>query len=290
MQLDKKTFVVCTAAVLAALVPALGAAAVIVSPGNLGDWQITASDGNTAPPPPSAVFVVGPAVPPLGIGSLEFRLSPLGSDAAQARNTAFAGTPLSSLNAFSYSTYVDQNNGGAPGNGGQAPYIILQVDYDNNGTIDDLLFFEPLYQSATFFPSNPQGPIALDTWQTWNALAGGWYSVFGTAGSGPGSNVKPFNTFFTPALGGDADAEIVNSSPSGLGGLRLVTGFGGPVDWGNFIGNIDNVTVGVLGGPTVNYDFEPTAVVAVPEPGTFLLLGFGLVAVGVGARKKLGKK
>jgi hypothetical protein len=50
------------------------------------------------------------------------------------------------------------------------------------------------------------------------------------------------------------------------------------------------VTVGVLGGPTVNYDFEPTAVVAVPEPGMFLLLGFGLVAVGVEARKKLGKK
>ena len=71
MHLDKKRLMVCVAAVLVALVPALGAAAVIVSPDNLGDWQITASDGNTAPPPPSAVFVVSPPVPPLGIGVVD---------------------------------------------------------------------------------------------------------------------------------------------------------------------------------------------------------------------------
>src|SRR5687767_11614163 len=80
-----------------------------------------------------------------------------GSDAAQARNSAFGGVFLSNFTALGYSTYVQQNNGG------QAPYIILTVDYDNNGTADDLLFFEPLYQAATFFPSSPQGPLALNT-------------------------------------------------------------------------------------------------------------------------------
>ena len=288
MNPEKKLLAVCFMALLAALVPTPSGAATIVSPGNLGDWQITASDGDPGAPPPSAQFVVGPAVPPLGVGSLEFRLSPAGSDAAQARNTAFAGTLLSAFTGLSYSTYVDQNNGGAPGNGGQAPYIILQVDYDTNGTVDDLLFFEPLYQSASFFPSNPQGPLALDTWQTWDALNGGWYSVFGTAGSGPGTNVKPFSTFFTPALGGDADATLVNSA-SGLGGLRLVTGFGGPADWGNFIGNIDNVTVDTEATAAVTYDFEPR-VAAVPEPGTFLLIGSGLIGFLITGRKRVGKR
>jgi len=218
-------------------------------------WQLTASDGNPAAPPPSAVFEAGPATPPAGGGSLEFRISPLGDDAAQARLTTLGGTLLSDLTAVSYSTYVDQNNGGLPGNGGQAPYLIVSVDYDNNGTSDDLLFFEPLYQDAAFFPSNPQSTLVLDTWQTWDALNGGWYSVNGTAGSGPGANVKPLSTFFTPALGGDADATIVNTA-GGLGGFRVVTGFGGLADWANFIGNVDAVTIDTAAAaPVTTYDF-----------------------------------
>jgi hypothetical protein len=287
MNVDKKFLAVCIMALLAALVPSLSGAATIVSPGNEGDWQITATDGDPAAPPPSALFVVGPSVPPLGVGSLEFRIGPDGSAAAQARNTAFAGRLLSDFTALSYSTYVDQNNGGMPGNGGQAPYIILQVDYDNNGTTDDLLFFEPIYQDATFFPTNPQGPLALDTWQTWDALNAGWYSVFGTAASGPGTNVKPFSTFFTPALGGDADATLVNTS-GGLGGLRLVTGFGAGI-WDDFIGNIDNVTVDTATTAAVMYDFEP-GVAAVPEPGTYLLIGSGLIGFLIMRRNRAGKQ
>lgn len=244
-------------------------ATVTVYPADFDGWQLTTSDGDPGAPPPSAVFEPGPATPPLGDGSLEFRISPAGSDDAQARNTQFSGTLLSSLTALGYSTYVEQNNGGTSGtagSGGQAPYIILNVDYDNNGTTDDLLFFEPLYQDASFFPSNPQGPVALNTWQTWDALNGGWYSVFGTAGSGPGTNVKPLSTFFDPALGGDADARIVNSS-TGSGGLRIVTGFGGLMDWSNFIGNVDNVTVDSSADtmPSTTYDFEPTPTITIND-------------------------
>ena len=285
MKLDKKPLAVRLLALLAVLVPTLSGAATVVSPGNEGDWQITASDGNSGSPPPSALFVVGPAVPPLGAGSLELRISPAGSDAAQARNAAFSGVLLSDFTALGYSTYVEQNNGGSSGtlgNGGQAPYIILNVDYDNNGSTDDLLFFEPLYQAGTFFPTNPQGPLALQTWQSWDALAGGWYSIFGTAGSGPGANVKSFNTFFTPALGGDADATLVNTA-TGLGGLRLVAGFGGPGDWGSFIGNIDNVTIDTATTAAVTYDFEAAAI---PEPETWGLLLAGLGLLGFAARRR----
>src|SRR5687768_3301857 len=96
------------------------APAVTVSPNNLAGWQLTASDGNTAPPPPSAQFGFGPAAPAAGTGSLELRISPAGSDAAQARNPSYSGTLLTDLQGLTYSTYVDQNNGGLPGNGGQA--------------------------------------------------------------------------------------------------------------------------------------------------------------------------
>lgn len=49
------------------------------------------------------------------------------------------------------------------------------------------------------------------------------------------------------------DATIVNSA-TGLGGVRLVAGFGAPA-WNNFIGNADAFTIGV-GSNSVTYDFE----------------------------------
>jgi parallel beta-helix repeat protein len=215
-------------------------------------WQLTASGpGGAALPAPSAVFENGPSAPPLGTGSLELRIGTDGDLSAQARLTSFAGTQLSDLTALSYSTFVELNNGGNPGNGGQAPYLILNVDKTGDGAVDDLLFFEPIYQNSTFFPSNPQGPLALNTWQSWDALQGGWYAIDATTGNptfgGPGTNVDQFADY----VAANPTAKIVNSG-SGLGGLRVVTGFGAGA-WDNFIGNADNVTVN-----TTTYDFGAT--------------------------------
>jgi len=210
--------------------------------------QITAAPGTTVLP--DVTFISGPGSPPSGIGSAQFSVGSDGNNAAQLRNPNFHGTKLSDLTALSYSTYVTQD-----GSGGQAVYIILQVDTDGDAGIEDLLFFEPIYQSSTFFPANPQGPLTTGTWQSWDAFNGGWYSVFGTAGSGPGTNVVPFSTLAT-ALG--TNAVIANSSPSGLGGVRLVTGFGAGA-WDNFIGSADAFSIGVS-GTTTTYDFEPAAI------------------------------
>ena len=87
----------------------------IVTPANLAGWALTASDGDPAPPAPSAQFVFGPDTPPAGDGSIELAVSAAGSDAAQARNASYGGTLLSDLTALSYSTYVQQNNGGLSG-------------------------------------------------------------------------------------------------------------------------------------------------------------------------------
>jgi hypothetical protein len=177
-------------------------------------------------------------------------VGPDGDDAAQLRTANYAGVALSELTELAYSTYVDVD-----ASGGHAPYIILHVDFDDNGSTDDLLFFEPVYQDAFFFPSNPQPTLLLDTWQTWDALNGGWWSLNGTAGAQPGTNVKSL-------------ADILVAQPAAriavqasLGGVRLVAGFGAG-GWDNFIGNVDAFKIGVSGNTTI-YDFDlarPTAV------------------------------
>jgi hypothetical protein len=210
-----------------------------VTPANLQNWQIQITDTQTV------TFVNGPATPPLGIGSARLSVGADGDGAAQLRNPDYAGTKLSDLTKLKYATYVQQY-----GSGGQAPYIILNVDYDGNGTVDDLLFFEPVYQDATFFPSNPQPSLVLDTWQTWDALNGGWWSVDGTAGANPGTGVKSLSTI----IAAQPDATIVNSS-TGLGGVRIVAGFGAGA-WDNFIGNVDAFTLGI-GNCDTTFNFEP---------------------------------
>ncbi|HEX5706040.1 MAG TPA: hypothetical protein VFX96_02010 [Pyrinomonadaceae bacterium] len=242
-----------------------------VSPTNLQGWQIQVTTSATATPTPSVTFVNGPDTPPLGTGSAELRVGANGGDAAQLRHPGFAGTRLpnptptppaaNELSALTYSTYVQQD-----GSGGQAPYIILQIDTDGDAGIEDLLFFEPVYQSATFCPSNPQPALVVGQWQTWDALNGCWYSVFGTAGSGPGTNTVSLRTL-SAAL---PTAQIANSSPSGLGGVRLVTGFGAGA-WDDFIGNADAFRIGVGANDTV-YNFDPTQ--STPIAGALLISEF----------------
>ncbi len=227
------------------LTVAVYAATVVVSPSNLQGWQTvtTPTNGSTA----SVSFVNGPGTPPLGTGSAQLSVGSNGNGSAELRNPNYAGTLLSQLTALSYSTYVQQNTDG------QAPYIILRVDHDNNpNTPVDLLFFEPVYQSATFCPSNPQQVVVTNTWQTWDALNGCWYSVFGNAGSGPGTGVISLSTY----LAAFPNSTIVNTS-SGSGGIRIVTGFGAGA-WDNFVGNVDNVTIGVNGNSTTfNFELQP---------------------------------
>jgi uncharacterized repeat protein (TIGR01451 family) len=233
----------CGIALLFPLV-AVAQTTLVVTPAVPHGWAPrTVDDGNGAFTA-SVAWVSGPGTPPLGIGSVQLSPGTDGGDAAEVRNVNYTGVTLASLTELSYSTYVQ---GG--GSGGQAPYIILTVDYDNNGTTDDLLFFEPLYQTAAFFPTNPQPAIVVGAWQTWDALNGGWWSVNGTAGAGPGTNVKSLSAI----IAAQPNARIVNSG-TGLGGLRIVTGFGDGA-WDNFVGNVDNVRVGVSGATTI-YDFD----------------------------------
>jgi hypothetical protein len=222
--------------VLLALVATAAADDVAVTPAALHGWTPSSTGGS------SVAFVTGPGTPLCGTGSAELRVDPSGATDAQLRNANYAGVRLADLTALSYATYVQTNQSE------QAVYVILNVDFDANGTTDDLLFFEPVYQSADFCPDHPQAEVLTGTWQTWDALEGCWWSLNGTAGAGPGTNVKTLSAI----LAAEPDARIATSA---AGAVRLVAGFGGPSDWGGFVGNVDCFRIAVLGEETL-YDFE----------------------------------
>jgi uncharacterized repeat protein (TIGR01451 family) len=291
----KRLIAIVTAAAAAFVFAAAAAFAadtvVTVIPGDLQGWSIETTPGATPSPTatPSVTFVNGPATPPAGSGSAELRVGSDGGAVAQLRHAGYAGTVLptptptpnpsaspgdvttypaaaNELTGLTYSTYVQQ-----AGSGGQAPYIVLDVDYNGDGQRDDQLVFEPQYQgSAACLGSG----VSAGTWQTWDTqerltnnpqhpLARGcWYSLGGEAGTGPGS-VKPLREL----MAARPNAKIVNSA-TGAGGVRIVAG-GGAGAWDNFVGNVDKFRIGVgedsEGSPnTTTYDFEQSA----PAPPT----------------------
>jgi hypothetical protein len=241
------TSFLCTLAGLAAFsATALGdGATTVVTPTNMDGWAEHNFPAELPVVGPDVTFETGPASPPCGTGSAEFRVGPDGNAAARLRNADYAGVRLDTLTELSYSTYVEANLDT------QAVYIILNVDHNDDGAFDDQLFFEPAYQTGTFSgdPVPNQGTVLLNTWQTWDALAGGWWALEDGA-FGP-----PLITLDTYLLE-HPDATIVNTN-TGRGGVALVAGFGAGA-WDNFVGNADCFTIGVH-GESVTYDFELVA-------------------------------
>jgi hypothetical protein len=237
--------------------PALASSTVVVTPGNLHDWapQVTSTDG-------SVTFVTGPASPPLGTGSVRLFTGTHGDGAAAIRNTDYAGTRLSNLTTLSYWTYDTTNNGQ------QFPFLGLNVATSGSGAPDDTLFFEPPYSS----PGNGgadcdnQATTSMNTWQQWNALTGCWWDNNGDLNPGTESGTLADYIALHP------NAAIENTSPDGLGGVRLLVGEGSESDV--FDGNVDAFAIGVNDN-TTTYDFEhnlpppppgPTGVANPPTP------------------------
>jgi hypothetical protein len=261
-----------TLVLLAGLSVVAATVVVVVYPGNLEGWQTETVPGAQPSPtvPPSVNFVTGPGTPPFGRGSAELRVGSDGGAEASLRHPNYAGTRLpdpsmpfpaasDELTALAYSTYVQSG-----GSGGQAPYLILNIDNNDDGAVDDLLFFEPVYQNGSYPTVDPSVSIPNQCgdnpacvvpgqWQTWNALDGGWWSL--NAGTfGPPLTTLRFYRSQNP------NARIVNSA-SGAGGVRIVAG-GGAGTWDNFVGNVDAFRIGVgadpEGDPNITiYDFEP---------------------------------
>jgi hypothetical protein len=233
---------------------------VVVTPSSMDNWAFYSTDNGGIINLGSGVgqMVNGPGTPPLGTGSANFQTpAGQGDQSVQLRNSSWAGTRIDALTSLSYSTYA------TAWNGQQIPYMTIWLDTDGDGARDDRLWFEPDYS----YPAQPHS--ALNTWQTWDALNGMWYSDSGVGGNGPGSNAITLAAY----LSFKPNATIINDAGQGIGGIRLATGFASPED--NFDANVDNFTIGTAGG-TTTYDFEP-----IPEPGTLTLLGTALLGLGV---------
>jgi hypothetical protein len=266
---------------------------VVINQGNMNanGWQFTATDnqGNPGLGAGTGTFVTGPATPPAGVGSFNFQTaSGDGDQSVQLRNSSWAGTSLSAITDLSYSTYATSIGGD------QLPWLTLYVN--TNGDLgagyNDRIDFEPVYSSSTAGNGNPfthQGPIALDTWQTWNTLSGMWYSDNGAPGSnidlshanGPGEYAITFQEY----LHEFPNAIIVNDVDNQLGGIRLASGYSSPGD--NYNTYVDALTI-ATGDNSVTYDFEPGGSV-VPEPASVVMWSV-LATVGLGICKWRGAR
>ena len=193
-------------------------------------------------------FVNGPATPPMGAGSVHLTTGPgAGDGATEVRNTNFKDKKLSDLQSLSYWTYVHTNNGQ------QFPYLILDISTTGDNSPEDLLFFEPPYQSPGTGGATcaNQAPTAMDTWQGWNARTGCWYAIDANSGNpswaSPGTGSMPLDDYISSHPG----AKIVN--PASGGGVRVLVGFASPED--SFDANVDAFRIGFGAGAT-QYDFE----------------------------------
>jgi len=221
-----------SAVVVGGVVCLLGVAApslaqTTVSPGNLGPWQeqnTTCGATNTG----STGFEGGPGTPPLGIGSGRLTVGSDGDSFNTFRDTGLDGVLLNQITELRYGTYVQ-----APGSGGQAPYLILDIDLDGDTTFDDQLFFEPANQA----------PVTTGIWQSWNALVGDWSDTLG------GGTLVTLAAYYAA----NPTARIINTA-TGDGGFRVASGCGGAA-WVGFVGNFDGVAVGV-NDKTTTFDFE----------------------------------
>src|SRR5690606_21179676 len=111
----------------AMLAPSLASAAAVVPSAG---WTFHLSQCNDMGGLGLGEFIGGPGVPPEGNGSFQFTLDP--GALPELRQVAYNGTRLADLTALSYSTFVV-----GPGTHPVAPFILLDVDLNGDGSADD---------------------------------------------------------------------------------------------------------------------------------------------------------
>jgi hypothetical protein len=174
----------------------------------------------------------------------------------------FAGFNLLEITAadgrLRYWTHVQ--SAGSPYEGqptpNRAPYMVLDIDRDNNGTQDDSLVFDPARQ----------GGFEVGEWQRWDAKAGRWWStVDRDDGSGATPNRPQTLTAFRTRFP-NAELVSIRVGAGPLGGTEL-DGCGEPNGWSGFSGNFDGVFVKIF-THEVMFDFEPKGTDREPSEGT----------------------
>jgi len=214
---------------------------VVVSPADMHGWAFFLESGSTG----SGQMVIGPATPPVGVGSARLTVQTI-SDGMVLGRPGWNGVHLDQITTLKYSTYRTS--------GGPALAISLQFNIDDDVTDADnswkgRLVFEPYYTET----------VNTGVWQTWDPMTQGkWW------GTGYPINTKcNINSPCTwpDVLGNFPHAGIHHA----FGAILFKAGSG----WAGFDGNVDTFTIAVSGVETT-YDFEPFPNVSIDiKPGSF---------------------
>lgn len=250
------------------MVEGVAAEVVEVSPAEPGNWIFHRV--NTA----KWSFVEGPGDPPIGRGSLKVETGigtgrdangqPLGGK-LWVGTTDLDGVTLGQLTRLTYSVYIQSAKLHT-----QRPYINLHLDTNGNGVWDgrgggdDILVFDPPVERGQSF-SFGTWASALEGGAEHDALAGTWWVV---GGQSPveGLNAQALRISDLVEQLGDRKVVFNGEAP----GISLVVGTSTGDNFAEFVGYIDNITVGIDGQDTT-YDFEPTAATDGSTPSFTLL-------------------
>ena len=143
---------------------------VIVGPGNqvaTGWLTLQAIFGEPPPDNGTQTYEVGPAAPPLGVGSLEFRIGATNDWDEDVGYTGLNNLALGSLTDLRYSTFIE-----AAVMPRRISTRFSSIDTNGDHTADDFLFFFPSNQQGCSDNAPPQHAIFQNQWQDWNAIGG----------------------------------------------------------------------------------------------------------------------
>ena len=239
---------------------AMQASAAIVTPANPQGWAGYTYYGPTGTDPGiGASAAITGTYARSGNGSAQLHLDDNLSSEADWAMTFGGGDSygLSSLSALSYDWYRSSSS---TTNGIVAPSFALGM---TDGTY---LVYEYAY--------NHLGNPANDVWTTENILDGIWWST----GNGIGACGR-YGAFTTlSALNTDCFG--------GTGSFDTLDMFMGYAYSGIFDGAVDNVVMTVVGGPSLNANFELDRTSVVPEPASIALVVAALLGIAAIRRRK----
>lgn len=214
---------------------------VVVSEANLNGWEKHFPAGSLG----TINFVNGPAIQPLGNGSVQFYCPD--KKLFRLKTDQFVGTLLSTITEFSYSTYIQKRDSTVDN-----VFIVLQIDINDDGIDDFPLVFNPVYQTGVFTQGlrPDQGATKMKTWQNWDLLNGGWWR----GGAVPVDPDHGGELFSLAAWINQYPRATIMNKVGGVPGSFRLNG-GSPVFAGPFIGYVDNFKIGI-NGITTTFDFE----------------------------------
>lgn len=224
------------------------AGTVVVTPTD-ANWFFWDDTGDT---PCDPDYIFGPAGGPLPVGSARLASASCSNSVSSTTRKglftyAYRGTPISSITALSYSTYVPT--------GSNVPTLQIGVDFTGAAN--------PGYQGRlVYIPSG----VVNDTWQTWNldlATARFYYSsgTYSPNGDGCLMNQGSGCTLAT-ILAAHPNARIMPNGDPGTPDPNNTWGVLGFRSENGSTSSVDNLTVGVNGANTV-VNFEPAGNVTV---------------------------